>query len=312
MPIPIALPIALAAMGAMANSAAQSDANSTNIRLNMMNNEFNERMLDKQLAYNTEMWNKQNEYNSAKNQRKRLEEAGLNPYLMMNGGSAGVAQSAGGINPPTGVPAQVQANTSLGTALGQGVESFLNYKMAKERNDAEVEQIKIENQYRAAKLMAEIADKKMSAKDKASHAAYTDIQASLEPAFKRSATDLNNQMAQSEIVRKELMLTENLLKQKELSTFDDRWNVEKASKVAQTLQYVAQTGLTKQQARSEVYKTLKEAYAAEGQKISNKTAERMADAIVEKAIQETLPAIGKYGRNIGDWSSSRNYGSYPD
>ncbi len=41
------------------------------------------------------MWNRENEYNTASAQRARLEEAGLNPYLMMSGGSAGVAGSAG-------------------------------------------------------------------------------------------------------------------------------------------------------------------------------------------------------------------------
>lgn len=39
------------------------------------------------------MFDATNEWNSAKNQRARLEEAGLNPYLMMNGGSAGTASS---------------------------------------------------------------------------------------------------------------------------------------------------------------------------------------------------------------------------
>ena len=59
------------------------ETNAMNYKIAQENNAFNERMIDKQ-----------NEYNSAKNQRKRLEEAGLNPYLMLDGGSAGVATSA--------------------------------------------------------------------------------------------------------------------------------------------------------------------------------------------------------------------------
>ena len=39
------------------------------------------------------MFDASNEWNSAKSQRERLEAAGLNPYLMMNGGSAGTASS---------------------------------------------------------------------------------------------------------------------------------------------------------------------------------------------------------------------------
>ena len=46
--------------------------------------------------FNEEMWNKQNAYNSASAQRQRLEEAGLNPYIMMRGGDAGSASSVTG------------------------------------------------------------------------------------------------------------------------------------------------------------------------------------------------------------------------
>ena len=53
------------------------ETNANNYRIAQENNAFNERMVDKM-----------NEFNSAKNQRARLEEAGLNPYLMLDGGSA--------------------------------------------------------------------------------------------------------------------------------------------------------------------------------------------------------------------------------
>lgn len=45
------------------------------------------------------MWNKTNEYNSAKNQALRLLQAGINPTLAMaNDGSVGQAQSVSGVN----------------------------------------------------------------------------------------------------------------------------------------------------------------------------------------------------------------------
>lgn len=71
--------------------------------------------------YQTEMWNKTNEYNSAVNQRARLEEAGLNPYLMMDGGDAGSAQSVSGVNPPSGVNPSVPM--SPGQEIMAGVSS---------------------------------------------------------------------------------------------------------------------------------------------------------------------------------------------
>ena len=55
------------------------------------------------------MWNLENQYNSASSQRDRLEQAGLNPYLMMNGGNAGVAGSVDSATPPTMQSATMQS-----------------------------------------------------------------------------------------------------------------------------------------------------------------------------------------------------------
>ena len=69
--------------------------------------------------------NKSNEYNSASAQRQRLEEAGLNPYLMMNGGSAGVAQPSGSTSPASAAPPlsmQRQDFSGLGNALSSALQ----------------------------------------------------------------------------------------------------------------------------------------------------------------------------------------------
>ena len=54
---------------------------------------YNKKMADYQNDINIENWNLQNEYNSPANQRKRLEEAGINPAAVFgsNGSSAGNA-----------------------------------------------------------------------------------------------------------------------------------------------------------------------------------------------------------------------------
>lgn len=50
--------------------------------------------LKQQQAYDYDMWNRQNEYNSPEQQIARLREAGLNPYLAMQGSnSTGIASS---------------------------------------------------------------------------------------------------------------------------------------------------------------------------------------------------------------------------
>lgn len=57
--------------------------------------EWNEAMMNKQNEWNLNMWNMTNEYNSPANQRKRMEEAGLNPlYYGLDGSSASGMESA--------------------------------------------------------------------------------------------------------------------------------------------------------------------------------------------------------------------------
>lgn len=88
------------------------DTNATNLQIAQMGNEYNMAMLDKQIVEQWKMWQAENEYNSASARRQRLEEAGLNPYLMMDGGDAGTASSMtapaaqGAIVPTMQVPPQ--------------------------------------------------------------------------------------------------------------------------------------------------------------------------------------------------------------
>lgn len=84
------------------------ETNDNNYRIAQENNAFNERMVDKM-----------NEYNSAKNQRARLEEAGLNPYLMLDGGSAGTATTA-----PTADTSSVQSAPDVGSTIASGAQQL--------------------------------------------------------------------------------------------------------------------------------------------------------------------------------------------
>lgn len=103
---------------------AQRNANRTNLRIAQMNNDFNERMFDKQIQYNWDMWNANNEYNSAVNQVKRLRSAGLNPAMMMGSGNAGTASSGGSVSPPTATPVNVQPVTGYSTLFDK-LSSYL-------------------------------------------------------------------------------------------------------------------------------------------------------------------------------------------
>lgn len=118
--IPVVGPIASAVGGAISTNKT----NKNNMAINQMNNDFNAAEAQKVRDFQLDMWNRENEYNSASSQRQRLSEAGLNPYLMMSGGNAGIASSAGSSAPATAAsPLSMQRQdfsgltNSLSTAL---------------------------------------------------------------------------------------------------------------------------------------------------------------------------------------------------
>lgn len=98
--VPIVGPIASTIGGVMSTNKT----NKNNMSINQMNNEFNAAEAQKARDFQLDMWNRENEYNTASAQRQRLEEAGLNPYLMMSGGNAGTASSVGSTSPATAAP----------------------------------------------------------------------------------------------------------------------------------------------------------------------------------------------------------------
>ena len=119
------IPVFGQAVSSIGNAVSANKTNKTNMAINQMNNEFNAAEAEKARQFQLDMWNKSNEYNSASAQRQRLEEAGLNPYLMMNGGSAGVAQSSGSASPASAAPPlsmQRQDFSGLGNALSSALQ----------------------------------------------------------------------------------------------------------------------------------------------------------------------------------------------
>lgn len=124
------------------NLKAVRETNAANKEINQMNNNFNAAMADRQMQFQEDMWNKQNEYNTPSAQRERLSAAGLNPYLMMDGSSAGVATSSpqGSSVPASSAAPQVAGqidNSYVGSSIQNALSFFLQSKM----NDAGISQL---------------------------------------------------------------------------------------------------------------------------------------------------------------------------
>lgn len=145
------------------NVALQKETNAQNYQMFRESQDFSREMYQRQLSDQWDMWNAQNEYNSASSQRRRLEAAGLNPYMMMSGGNAGTgsSMSAPSASSPSYSPAQApRVNPVLrdfmgGFQLSNLAESFLRIQDQK----ADVQGKNIDNQYRSAKNALDLAQR---------------------------------------------------------------------------------------------------------------------------------------------------------
>lgn len=113
-----------------------ANTNKTNLKINQMNNDFNAREAQKARDFQLDMWNKENEYNSASSQRKRLEEAGYNPY--MNDAQAGTAAGMSGTSAASaaGAASQIPYTPDF-QSVGVNLASALKMMSEKKQTDIE-------------------------------------------------------------------------------------------------------------------------------------------------------------------------------
>lgn len=184
-----------------ANLAAVRATNKANYEIAQMNNEFNEKQTDKMLAWQRKQWEDTNVYNSAASQVQRLKAAGLNPYLMTNGGSAGTTTAMGGTAPTRAEPVQMQAGhvdpvTSgqfLADATTNALQGYLSYK----EKTAQVKQIEIDNQTRLAENISKIYNTYADSMSKRTQQEYQSIQNYIAKATKNDVVDMVRNQADS-------------------------------------------------------------------------------------------------------------------
>ena len=280
--------LAGAGITAGANTAATVMTNNTNKQIAQMNNEFNEKMLNKQMDYNKEMYQQQlgdqwsfyndakenqwkmyedtKEYNSASAQRERLEAAGLNPYLMMSGGNAGVAASnsapagsapAGqGVNIPTASPYAADYS-GLAQGVGQAIDAYNQIRLQKAQQgkiSAEENNIRIEGKYKAASMIAEIANKMQNTKSQAAKTALETIMTGVQKDLIRAQTDKVKGETTYNAILARGAAVDNLMKSETLKVLPQQLQNSLAQQTADIAVKYAQRDLTKKQVDHEVEK----------------------------------------------------------
>lgn len=284
-------------------------SNKGNANIAQQGNEFNEKMFDKQVAYNKEMYQqqlgdqwkfyndaKQNawdmaEYNSAPAQRERLEAAGLNPYLMMNGGSAGTAQSsaqgsspsAQGVNSPAATPYSVDYS-GISQGLGMALDQVLKQPERDVKN-AEANNLRIEGKYKAAKMIAEIVNMRTDAKTKEGRLALDKLIYSIDKDLKTSQMSVNSENIANMQAQRKLINVQTLFAEKQLSWMDAQNKMDLAQKTADIQLKYAQGALTKKQVDHEISK------------------------IAETAAKTSLIGVQKQGQSLQNQFDSATFGN---
>lgn len=132
--------------GALFGKKSTDSANKTNLKINQMNNDFNAREAQKARDFQLDMWSRENEYNKASSQRKRLEDAGYNPY--MNDAQAGTATGMSGTSAATAAGAAPQVSyTPDFQSVGVNLASAL--KMMSEKKQTDIENLNMSDLLRS-------------------------------------------------------------------------------------------------------------------------------------------------------------------
>lgn len=115
---------------------SQRKANEANLEINKMNNEFNAKEAEKARAFQLDMWNKENAYNTPSAQRARQEAAGYNPY--MNPGDAGNATGSSAAPAASAASPAVMQATDFSSLGDIGVKLAQEMKMMSEKKGLDI------------------------------------------------------------------------------------------------------------------------------------------------------------------------------
>lgn len=278
-----------------------SDTNKTNLKINQMNNDFNAREAQKARDFQLDMWNRENEYNKASSQRKRLEEAGYNPY--MSDAQAGTATGMSGTSAATAAGAAPQVPyTPDFQSVGVNLASAL--KMMSEKKQTDIENLNMSDLLRSQIWQNIGATDWRNASPEARAYNLSQGRKAAELGMASLEENLSNQRWSNNLLVANIA---NSLLDAEAKTvmnkyLDENQRAELNIKAA-NYEYLIMSGQMKRQEVNNLIADEILTYAkANGQKISNRIAEETADKLI-KATNNTNLYFGDYYGFRGSYSS---------
>lgn len=277
-----AIGLGLGAVSGVGNIYSSARSNSQNMKINKMNNEFNAREAEKARQYQTEMWNKTNDWNSPKNVRKRLEEAGYNPYLGLDSSNVGTAQSAGSSSPASAAP-PIQNNPVQFDGFQNALSTAVQMSNSTKVSNAEVNNLQGQKglaDAQAADTLSNIDWYKFTPEYR--NWLQTSGMARAELSFNTDQQNLENMRWVNKIQRAqrtEILLSNDA--KRIINKYLDRSQSLQLNLMAnQAYQAFASGRVSLQQCKTEVTKQLLNMAETAGQEISNKIASETTDQLI--------------------------------
>lgn len=264
------------------NIFGTKSSNSQNMKINKMNNEFNAREAEKAREYQTEMWNKTNEWNSPKNIRKRLQEAGYNPYLGMDSSNVGTAQSIGSSSPASAA-SPIQNNPLQFDGIQNALSTAIQMDNATKVSNAEASNLQGQKSLSDAKvvdILSNIDWYKLTPEYRNWLQITGMSRAQL--SFNTDQQNLENMRWVNKIQRVQHtdILLSNQAKTIINKYLDSSQSLQLKMMANQSFQAFAAGLLSLQQCKTEVTKQLVNMVEAEGKKISNRVASETSDQLI--------------------------------
>lgn len=277
-----AIGFGLGAVSSIGNIFTSARSNSQNMKINRMNNEFNAREAEKARQYQSEMWNKANDWNSPKNVRKRLQEAGYNPYLGLNSSNVGTAQSAGSSSPASAAP-PIQNNPVQFDGFQNALSTAIQMSNLTKVSNAEANNLQGQKglaDAQAAAALSGIDWYKFTPEYR--NWLQTTGMARAQLSFNTDQQNLENMQWINKIQRAQRtdILLSNQAKSIINKYLDKSQSLQLNLMANQAFQAFASGRLSLQQAKTEVTKQLMNMAETEGKKISNRIASETADQLI--------------------------------